>query len=158
MCDIWIHESGNMLISFTHWSLPCWSGILKILLELQHLGLYETENCRIWLLSRKNLYTRVYKMSKPLVRGSNGLYDNSDKALFPGLTWRGAFPLLAKALHVTKDEKLANDLVYLNRKVSTGLFLDIYIKYIYIYTVRSVFNNCGSPLMIRIFLYVSHCL
>ena len=62
-------------------------------------------------------------MRKPLVRGSNGLYENSDKGLFPGLTWRGAFPLLSKAYHVTKDGKLANDLTYLNRKVSYGLFL-----------------------------------
>ena len=55
-----------------------------------------------------------------MVRGSNGLYENGGKILYPGLTWRGAFPLLSKAYHVTKDQKLANDLKYLDRKVSNA--------------------------------------
>eukprot|EP00112_Aurelia_sp_Birch-Aquarium-sp1_P013583 Seg2885.4 transcript_id=Seg2885.4/GoldUCD/mRNA.D3Y31 product="F-box only protein 11" protein_id=Seg2885.4/GoldUCD/D3Y31 len=64
----------------------------------------------------KTLYTRVYRKIRPLVRGSNGLFEIADKNFFPGLTWRGAFPLLSKAAHVTKDEKILDDLRYLRRK------------------------------------------
>jgi len=92
-----------------------------------------TELCRMSMTCRrlqalcrddslwKNLYTRVYRLRKPLVKGSNGLYDNAEKGLFPGLTWRRAFPLLAKAYHVTKDDKLSNDLKYLNRKCFSSI-------------------------------------
>lgn len=73
----------------------------------------------LYLVSyRKALYSRVYNMQQPLMRGSNGLYEEANKMLCPGLTWKGAFPLLSKAYHVTKDEKLTSDLKYLNRKVS----------------------------------------
>ncbi|XP_065051741.1 F-box only protein 11-like [Rhopilema esculentum] len=64
----------------------------------------------------KTLYWRVYRMRQPLLRGCSGLYEIADKNRFLGLTWRGSFPLLSNACHVTKDEKLADDLKYLERK------------------------------------------
>ena len=66
---------------------------------------------------RKTLYWRIYRMRQPLLRGCSGLYEIADKNRFLGLTWRGSFPLLSNACHVTKDEKLADDLKYLERKV-----------------------------------------
>eukprot|EP00794_Sanderia_malayensis_P017730 gene17730-19502_t len=65
----------------------------------------------------KSLYERVYRFKLPILKGSNRLYESANKsASCLGLTWKAAFPLFAKAYHVTKNDKVFRDLTYMQRR------------------------------------------
>ena len=68
-------------------------------------------------IARKTLYTQIYRMKQPIIRGRNGFYEEASRTSWPGLTWRRAFPELSTTCHVTNDAAFLKYLSYLQRKV-----------------------------------------
>lgn len=64
----------------------------------------------------KTLYTQIYRMKQPIIRGRNGFYEEASRTSWPGLTWRRAFPELSTTCHVTNDAAFLKYLSYLQRK------------------------------------------